>query len=1154
MSNVGDTGLVDNKSVVFEDVFKEYCKGITHLKIAVGYFHASGFDLVKDAIKSSYEDSKKSLKIQVIMGDATDPYTAEQIISGHKERIEKSIHRDLDNLDENNKGKIQSLEQLRDYIENNIITIKVYEKSKFHAKAYLFESTTNKRNNAAIVGSSNFSINGMTDNGNIELNVIQRNLQEFDTLKKWYKSIWREADDFSEDMLNIIKTSQPYIRKIGDDKDGRYLSPIELFLIMIYELLDRSIEKKDSDDILAEFQKIGYINALEKIKKFKGCIISDSVGLGKTMIGAKLIENAQRRGKCVLLLVPKNVKNNWENEMNKFDIDLTRLHIMTITELSRYDLTNHSSRKKLDGIKKDCNFIIVDEAHRLRNRGLYENGKYDSNKNYANLKHLHKKKNEYALLTATPLNNSVSDLHNLLNIFLNQIILKNGNPKLNINNFTEYSKIQKKILEGQENKNAVDDKNKDDDANDNKDDDLNDLEKQRDQYLSGIRKILEDVMVLRTRTEISKKYPNLTIAGKHISFVLPQVIPTQYVLPDSYNPVYLNMDERLSNLHVPHIRLNSSNGGKNIMGLFIVLLYKRLESSIHAFSVSIDRLYYKEQEFLNSIEKSGLVKAWTNNKGIDEELDGDTDLELSELVSKYGGNKDLLNMDEASIKSEIRQDLGIIRDFQTSINTLRKKDKYEYDDPKIEKLKEIIKSNTGEKILVFSQYFETIKYLYKNLVNDNEIKKLKIDCIVGGNEEIGSRLKVSQKIKLFAPLANNHKLGKNEREIKILLATDSIAEGVNLQDCSMVVNYDLPWNPMKIVQRVGRVDRIGNNNLVRVFNIFPDGRIDTFINLIEKLQTKISRITTIIGKENYILSEEDEKIDPKSFGEKIQEMQNTDTFETFERIGQNLLLKNLTNNDIHVLNNMRLHSFMQSQPRPSYKKYEYDDEMYSIVKTKNIRGIFAMFRIYDKRFNDKIRNITIRYDWQTNTFEEVDDIYKLRLHEFPSGISKKCSEEPPDLNELVNTVKGHFEKEYYTKEKNSHRPVERDEAEVSNNINHVHGYLETVLIKIINQDDIPLGSDYKTWNSIRQRAKNLKEKFDDSDIDDDLAGKFALEHIESGAGIDQIQSTMSMWDGEKQVNELEKFFENHVEQSVNYTRSRRSDDIRYKMICWGAFV
>lgn len=1134
MTQYQNNNIIDNKKKIFINEFKRFCKDIDKLKIAVGYFYVSGFELTKTNLMSIKD-------IKIIMGDETDESTATQIDKGYEQQIHHNINMELNLMDEDDDSKIITLKELCDFIEHNRLKIRIYDSQKFHAKAYIFLSDNESRYNTAIVGSSNFSKNGMTKQGNVELNSIHTGNLEINELNQWYDSIWNESKDYKFGMLKILKTSQPYIRKIMGDQN--YLSPIELLKSMFYESLNENM--LEHQNVLAEFQEIGYINAKKKLEHFNGCIISDSVGLGKTFIGLKLIQDAQNCEKNVLLIVPKNIKENWENEIRRigtngknFQIDenINKLKIMTITELSNYDLTESADYEILDNMKQNYQFVIIDEAHRFRNHGTFDGKKYSGNKNYANLNYIRTIGKQYVLLTATPLNNSILDLHNLLNIFLNPNTLTNYNSSLDFNDFDNY-RLKQQQLKNEKEKPI---------QNETK---IIELKNNLAKYLNGISQILEEIMILRTRTEIAKKYPDLKIDGKNIVFTLPKVYPKRYESSELYDEMYQNISDLLSDLSVPHISMINENAGLVLSGLYKILLYKRLESGIHSFVRSLERLLDKEIKLLDDIKKYGwgeVKKQRQTDTEYEKALDGD--VELMDLITTNAVNTDSIVKDDDNIKLMIEDDISRINNFfDTYIDKIRISE-YKYDDKKLIKLKEIMQKNPKQKILIFSQYVDTVNYLYKNLQPLQEFSNTTIDCITGSNnnDPIGTTVDIAHKINLFAPIANRYELKENEHEIDIMLATDSLSEGVNLQDCSIIINYDLPWNPTKIIQRVGRVDRIGSKNPTNVFNILPDTKLDVLLELLEKLNEKIHRITQIIGKENYIISEDDEEINTKTIGEKIKEIENVEYFGTYEKFGQNELLSNVKYDENEILDIINIKSIMHKMNLLDTNFKVYENPVYTVIDDDRPKRIFAMFRIYDKIKNDKIKNIVLGYDWNSDIFQQIS-ISDLNLHEFSSGISKKHMHDKLDLDALIIKLNDHFNDNYYKKEKDRYKITNT----IRDNPLPLQEYFITRLESIINTNTFD--PDFIRDDNITN-ARKLLNSFKEIICTSSSINIFISSYLELNANQSASRTKMQNIDNDKFISILEKFYDEHIKINPDYSSLRNSHNIDFKMICWGAFI
>lgn len=1137
-------GIIDNRELSFRKKFSEFCKHTVNLSLASGYFYVSGFELVKDELKDI-------TRIRIIMGSETDAETASEISLGHKQKIEQELMRDLETIPDKDESKIKAIEKLHEFIKSGKIEVKIYVKEKFHAKAYVFERADQSIGDVAIVGSSNFTRSGME--GNTELNSIHRQETDVAELKRWFNDIWKEAEPYKEDLLKIIESSGPYIRNILMDKE--FITPTELLKALIYEFLYHDVST--FKEVLAEFQRIGVENAREKINKFNGCIIADSVGLGKTFIGARLLEYYQKLGENILLIVPASVKENWSRELQRkdltgqrfFDINLApnKLKVMTITELSRYDLTRKDDKKALLYIKEKFNVILIDEAHRFRNHGYFDEGKneYSGNKNYANLKWIKALDKKYILLTATPLNNSIIDLRNITEIFTTAITLKNNN--LEIGDFEAYHKKLEEIkkLEKEKKESSLDKILK--------------LKKDLAKYAEGVIKILEDVMILRTRSDINEKYPDLVIEGKRVSFKMAEIKPEKYSFPKTYLPIYENISEFLAELTVPHIALINEKSGGILSGLYKILLFKRLESSVYSFVKSLERLESNESEFLNQIKKLGWEKVKESRKkdcGLQADvLERDSELmdfieeQSSELSEKYDA------VSEEEVITLVKKDLESIKKFMDEFVPVIKtsKDEFSYDDPKLTRIKEIIHSNRTNKILLFTQYVDTVRYLYHHLKG---IYNLNVDCVTGNPaEDLGTNKDRNKKIQLFAPKANQYELIKLDQPIDIMITTDALSEGVNLQDCHLIVNYDLPWNPMRIVQRIGRVDRIGSTERTVVHNIYPDQELEALLELLKKLQTKIKTITEVIGKENYILSP-DEEINPRVIGERIKTLRETEDLRTLEEAGRNPILQHLKTINDRAQMSLELKSLIQEK---QFKKEEFRDPegfVYCIMQNEHRKGVFIMFRFIDKKksedpLNGKIDDLILFKDLRTGEIVEKN-IKELNIHENLKSLKKSDREVKIDIETPLKEIEDFFTKKILSERRKSFVPTKMRIKESPSKLQvFVKNRLKNLLVsKRLEETDMT--------ESDKEVAKRMYRLFNERAFSSQIMEKLKAEFLtESDKSRDVVTVTarINRQNNSEFVRAIRKFYRNTLLEEIEYQEAlRESKDIGYQKICWGAFI
>ena len=405
---------------------------------------------------------------------------------------------------------------------------------------------------------------------------------------------------------------------------------------------------------------------------------------------------------------------------------------MTLSELSRLDLADEKHVKKIEQLKKNYDYIVIDESHRLRNSGTFnrENKTYSGNRNYANLVALNEKStiNNYVLLTATPLNNSVNDLENIISLFSNESALKTHNPTLKFTSFKNYNKLQKKIKKIQ--------KNDPRELNNSDIELLANYEEKLKIQIDEIKEILEEVMILRTRTDIAKKYPGLKIAGKSILSKTPTLESKRYEIGQNHIDMYNEIENLISELSVPHISIKGNKtASTNLLGLFKIHLFKRLESSIYSFFKSLEYLQCTEIEYKKLISSVGWRSAFSKKLN---EINLD-DHELVEYMNEVNTTNEVnQEYDDEDICQMFDNDLMLINSFvEKHVNKLKQKD-MSYNDPKLDKLKEIINELPKSKILIFTQYVDTVRYLYKYIKPLAQKQNRNIDCVIGGKNIIGS--------------------------------------------------------------------------------------------------------------------------------------------------------------------------------------------------------------------------------------------------------------------------------------------------------------------------------------------------------------------------------------------------------------------------------
>ena len=704
------------------------------------------------------------------------------------------------------------------------ITIRRYEKGFLHAKAYIF--IKEKEKGGIIVGSSNMTKSGMTKN--LELNTSRSDKEAIVKAKNWFDTLWEEAVPFNlanlfEELLTIR-------------------TPFEIFIRVLWELYGKEVEidSKVGESFLhlTEFQKHGVIRALRIIEECNGAIVADEVGLGKTYIAGEIVEIYKNRRQRALLICPAALRDStWKKFKSEHEIFI---ECVSYEELARDQQLNKKDAKrvseKLQRKTDEYQLVIIDEAHNYRNP--------DAPMRAGILRQLLSgKKKDVLLLTATPVNNSLWDLYNLIHFFIKQDAFLANKGILSV----------KEIF-----RSAM-------------------LDNPSDLSPDKLFPVIDATTVKRTRQFIQKHYKNDTIQtpdGKplKIAFPVPNTQTVRYSLDEMFS--FENIEEALDpesnnkikfsryipDTYLKELEEESQWRAEGIAGLLRSGLLKRFESSLFAFSNTLERMIKQHELFLEAIDKGKIIST-----RFLQELSADDETALEEFLeeSPYTENADNYNVED--LKKGVKRDLTILIKLKKDADKVAKT-KDEKLKKVIEELKKIIKQSKEEgmnasdqrnkrKVLIFSFFADTVEWIFRFLeeeVNNNsELTEYKgrIAAIIGSDhrrERFNPGMPRESAVNGFAP--QSMESTNQSDDFDILITTDVLAEGVNLQQCCHIINYDLPWNPMRLVQRHGRIDRIGSRHKeVFLRTIFPTDRLDALLALEQRILDKLALAARSIG-------------------------------------------------------------------------------------------------------------------------------------------------------------------------------------------------------------------------------------------------------------------------------------------------------------------
>jgi superfamily II DNA or RNA helicase len=812
------TFITNEKGKHLKERFEVLIKDSKLFDCLVGYFYTSGFH----AIYNSLENTEK---IRILIGISTNKQihdllnTAKQeqqqsLQFSHaeaKKEIEGLIEKEMEES-EDNRNVEQGIIKFIEWIQSKKLEIRAYPSQNIHAKLYIISFNEGDRDvGRVITGSSNLTQAGLIDN--LEFNVELKNSADHEFARKKFEELWKDSVDVSE----------KYIQTIEDKTwHNQNITPHQLYLKLLYEYFKDELSQ--SDEIFAkylpvEFKRLEYqeqavLNAKKILEEYGGVFVSDVVGLGKTYIATLLAGQIDGRTLVIAppMLLEKDNPGSWRNAFSDF-----RIH------------ADFESIGKLDdildsGTEKYRN-IIIDEAHRFRT---------ETNITYEKLAEICRGK-KIILVTATPYNNSPKDI-------LSQIKLFQKSKKSTIPNLPDLEAFF----------NGLDRR-------------LKNLDRQRDhaQYIQTVKdnareireKVLKYLMVRRTRTEISK-YFSSDLKKQNLKF--PDVEnpePLFYELDETEDGVFTKTIELISKRfkyarYMPMLYYTGKvdqleeQSQKNMGKFMKILLVKRLESSFFAFKNSVDRFIYSYEMFINEFEKGNVYVSKKHTNKIFELLENDDDAAIQKLIDEEKAVKYRSEVfradDEKNFLNDLKSDLEILRQIKILWQKVNR-------DPKLIKFiqqlaqNKILKEN---KLIIFTESKETAEYLAKNINVKFPDSAL---CYTGGSGE-SIRDVV---IKNFDDKARHP-----ENDYRILVSTEVLSEGVNLHRSNVVINYDIPWNPTRMMQRVGRINRLDTKyDKIYTFNFFPSQQGNDEIKLRESAEAKINAFLTLLGGDAALLTE-----------------------------------------------------------------------------------------------------------------------------------------------------------------------------------------------------------------------------------------------------------------------------------------------------------
>ncbi|HEX8311214.1 MAG TPA: helicase-related protein, partial [Chthoniobacteraceae bacterium] len=855
----------------------EWCELSKAIDIATGYFEVGALLALAD--KWQHVD-----RIRILMGDEVSMRTKRAFAEGLRridQRLEGSLEAEK-TKDDFLQGVPAIVEALR--TEPRKIECRVYRRDKFHAKAYITHGRAAVVGSFGLVGSSNFTFPGLCDN--VELNVQVRG-SEVGLLQEWYERHWEDAEDITPDILRTLQRHT----------DPR--TPFEIWFKALHEFFsghELTPDEWDTEESvvfrhLAKYQRDAYKNLVQIARRYGGAFLCDGVGLGKTYVGLMLIERfVSKEKKNVVLFAPKAARQDvWEPVIEKLLPDLNSGFVSLLVR-NHTDLQRKGTwPRDLSRILRDADVVIIDEAHHFRNPGVAGEGDREKSRYRMLQDALHQpgsRPKQLYFLTATPINNSVHDFRHILGLVtgLNDRYFSESGHNLGIHSTRgHFIALEKKLLSQQRVESPQQ------------------LEIAVTETALQRETIFEHLVVQRSRSYVKESQRQLE--GGAILFPTrdtPRVAP--YKLKATYGRLLESVEKAFSKTkplfalaiyyplgYLRHEKAEESlETGRQaqVVSLIRTQFLKRFESSARAFEMSCWRLLKKllawiERHTESAHDRSRLEKWKLRNDQLigyvrehqPELFPGETEEELPEdfvtdeeveAVEKL--DPTVHNIDH--MRDDTYDDLDQLAEFLELVRAV----KPERDDKlkALIKLLKVDKALTGQKVIIFSEFADTARYL------EHELKQAgltQLERIDGSS----SQRQRSAVIHRFSPFYNGTSAADMDgAEIQTLIATDVLAEGLNLQDASRLINYDLHWNPVRLMQRIGRVDRrmnaeteaqivaerpelAGERGRIVYWNFLPPDELNDLLRIYERVTRKVLTISRTLGIEHgKLLSDKDD--------------------------------------------------------------------------------------------------------------------------------------------------------------------------------------------------------------------------------------------------------------------------------------------------------
>lgn len=803
-------------------------------------------------------------------------------------------------------------------------------------------------------------INGFTtvdigcERGNNTYNMVNRFESPFaDSYINLFENLWKDKNRL-QDVTDIVIDNMTSVYNEN--------SPESIYFLILYHVFSEFLNDISTDELpneatgfkqskiwnmLYDFQRDAVLAIINKLERYNGCILADSVGLGKTFTALAVVKYYENRNKSVLVLCPKKLAENWntykDNYVNNpIAGDRLNYDVLFHTDLSRpCGFSNGLDLNRLNWGNYDL--VVIDESHNFRN-GVGTHANTVENRYVKLMDKIIRAgvKTKVLMLSATPVNNRFIDLKNQL------AIAYEGDTSLIDNKLGTNKSIDEIFRQAQRAFNAWSD--------------LDIANRTTDALLKTLDfdffELLDSVTIARSRKHIEKYYDTAGI-GKFPTRRKPislRPVLTNLESATNYNRIYEELSKLSLCIYTPsnyifpskiqkYIDLTHNKGNEltqtgreqGIRKLMSVNLLKRLESSVNSFQLTLQRIYSLINDTVDKINRFEQYGA----SSIDMYESADTEWDIDDSNTEYFtvGNKvqiDLSDMDYKTWRAELNSDIEVLDDLMNMLKVVTP----EYDG-KLQSLLKVISdkienpiNSNNKKALIFSAFSDTAEYLYEHVSTYTKEKYGLNTAVITGSIDGKTTIKnfkatLNNVLTCFSPISKDKAvlLPDSNDEIDILIATDCISEGQNLQDCDCVINYDIHWNPVRIIQRFGRVDRIGSKNeSIQLVNFWPDMDLDEYINLKGRVETRMKiSIMSSTGDDDLINAEEKgdleyRKQQLKRLQEEVVDIEDMST-------GISIMDLGLNEFRLDLLEYIKTHGDMDTKPKGLHAVVQSSEEL-----------------------------------------------------------------------------------------------------------------------------------------------------------------------------------------------------------------------------------